>query len=472
MSFSGAIRTLSTILPEVPKPQRKLSLTERLIWSALAVAIYLIMAETPLFGVQVGPFDPFGYARVIFASSQGTLMELGIGPIVTAGLIMQLLKGSEIIKLDFKKPEDRALFTSATKLFTMVVILMEAMALHAGGAFGVGSSTTTLIIILQLFVAGIIVVLLDETMQKGWGLGSGISLFILAGVAQQIMWNIFSPLPVTVGEEASSQTVPFGFLPFLISASMRGAAHEAIMRPFGYPSLFAFLLTIIVILIIVYVEGMRVEVPITSVRFRGFAGVYPIKLLYTSVVPVILASALLTTITFFSQFIWSSYNRLSDNPWLNWIGTFDPNGPTGGLVYYMTSPRSLDVAMADPLRALTFVISMVILATLFSKLWVELGGLAPKQVAKSLIDAKVHVPGFRTAGTSIEAVLGKYIPPLTIISGICIGLLASIPDLLGVFGSGTGILLMVGIIMQYYQILVREQVETMLPRLAGLLGRK
>ncbi len=479
MSFSGFLKSASTILPEVPKPQKKLSLTRRLVWTTLALAIYLIMAEIPLYGVGALGTDPLAYSRIIFASSQGTLMELGIGPIVTAGLITQLLKGADIIKLDFKKPEDRALFTSATKLLTMIVILAEALGYTIGGAYGRNLSFTAMsIIVIQLFSASAMVMLLDELVQKGWGIGSGISLFIMAGVAQQIVWSLFNPLTVNIGSEATPKIVPYGFFPFLVDALFRGTFYEVVLRPGALPSLIGFIMTIAVILLLIYAEGVRVEVPITSSKYKGFSGVYPIKLLYVSVVPVILTSVLLTDLIFFSQFIWSNYNQSNMNPWLNWIGTgtMDVSGninyPTGGLVYYMNPPRSLDVAMADPLRAVSYVVFMVTLVVIFSKLWVEIGGLAPKEVAKSLMDSDVQVPGFRKAETSIGTVLAKYIPPITILGGIIIGLLASLSDLLGVFGSGTGILLMIGIIMQYYQILVREQFETMLPKLAGILGRK
>ncbi|HDM45036.1 MAG TPA: preprotein translocase subunit SecY, partial [Candidatus Bathyarchaeota archaeon] len=52
------------------------------------------MGEIPLYGIGRGGVDPFMYLRVIFASRRGTLLELGIGPIVTAGLILQLLAGA------------------------------------------------------------------------------------------------------------------------------------------------------------------------------------------------------------------------------------------------------------------------------------------------------------------------------------------------------------------------------------------
>ncbi len=460
---------MATVLPEVPKPIKKLSLNEKLFWTGIALALYLIMAQTPLYGVPTGGADPLAYTRIIFASAQGTLMELGIGPIVTAGLILQLLKGAEIIKIDFKKPEDRALFTSATKLLTIIVALIESSAYIVGGFFGSTLSPTAgFIITMQLLAGTIVVMLLDEMVQKGWGIGSGISLFILAGVAQRIMWDIFSPLPA--GNE------PFGLIPFLINSTIHNRLHATIIRAGGLPSLSTFALTLLVMFIIIYIEGMRIEIPITSIKFRGFSGVYPIKLLYTSNVPIILVSALLTNITFFSQQIWARYNPLNNNQFLNWLVMYNRTniqaGPIGGLVYFLTPVHGLDRMMAEPLRAITYALFVVFFSVIFAKLWVDIGGLSPKAAAKSLVDAQLQVPGFRRVDVSLESMLSRYIPTITIISGIIIGLIAATSEILGVFGSGIGILLMIGIIIQYYQLLLREQLETMMPRLGALLGIK
>jgi preprotein translocase subunit SecY len=103
---------------------------------------------------------------------------------------------------------------------------------------------------------------------------------------------------------------------------------------------------------------------------------------------------------------------------------------------------------------------------------VELGGLSAKTAARNLLDADVQVPGFRRSEGSVEGLLNRYIPALTIISGVIIGLLASLSDMLGVFGTGTGVLLMVNIMVSYYQTLVKEQVDTYMPKLAAILGRK
>ncbi|MEM4311425.1 MAG: preprotein translocase subunit SecY [Nitrososphaerales archaeon] len=464
--FVGFIRSASTILPEVKKPLKKLSLKERFIWTAMALVIYLTMAQTPLYGVPSSISDQFAMARVIFASAQGSLVELGIGPIVTAGLIMQLLKGSGMLRLDFKKPEDRALFTSATKILTLVVTLVEASAFILGGVFGPSITfNVALIILLQLFFATMVIQLLDELVQKGWGIGSGISLFILAGVAQKILWDLFSPL--------NPQGEYFGVIPFTISAALNGNVGEAFFRDGRLPSLFSLILTIGIILSIVYMEGMRIEIPITSTRFRGFSGIYPIKLLYVSNIPVILTSALMANVLFFSRLMWSRFGQGNNNPFFSWIATYgdDPTKPTGGLIYYITSPGNLFAAMQEPIRAITYILFIVVFAVLFAKLWVSVGGLSPHDAAKSLIDAKIQIPGFRRSEVSIESILARYIPSLTIIGGLVIGLLASGADLLGAFGSGTGILLMVSIIIQYYQLLLREHIEDMMPRLGSFLGR-
>jgi protein transport protein SEC61 subunit alpha len=468
------IRSASAYVPQVPKPKRKISLTEKFVWTGIALLAYLVMGQIPLYGVTDDPrFDFLAFARVIFAAQQGTLMELGIGPIVTAGLLMQLLKGSDLIRLDFKNPDDRSLFTSATKIVTLIVIVAEG-ALYGASVYGPLTAENApyaiYVVIGQLIGASVVVMLLDEMIQKGWGVGSGLSLFIMAGVAQTILWSVFSPVPAEDG--------PVGVLPFTIESIAEGNGAEAIFRSGQLPSLFVLALTIVIILILVYIEGIHVDIPIVSTKYRGFTAVYPIKLLYTSVIPVILASALLANAVFMGQMMWANYNPNNTNPAFNWIAQFDPQSqggtatPTGGILYYITPPRGLDVAAADPMRAVVYVIFLTAIVTVFSRLWVELGGLSARKAARNLLDADVQVPGFRRSEGSVETLLNRYIPSLTLLSGMIIGLLAGVSDVLNVFGTGTGILLLVNIMVSYYQTLVKEKVDTDMPKLAALLGRK
>jgi preprotein translocase subunit SecY len=220
---------------------------------------------------------------------------------------------------------------------------------------------------------------------------------------------------------------------------------------------------------------MKIEIPIVSTRYRGFSAVYPIKLMYVSNIPVILASALTANAVFVGQLLWANINPQNNNVFMNILVQFDPTNPSspiGGLIYYVTPPRGLDVVALDPFRAVGYVIFMVGIVIVFGKLWVELGGLSPKSAAKNLLDADVQVPGFRRSNEPIEALLNKYIPSVTLIGSAILGLLAGVSDVLGVFGTGIGILLMVDILINYYNQLIREQVEVVMPRLGALLGRK
>ena len=472
-SFTSIIRKIvfkvEPYLPQVPKPKKKISLQTKLLWSGICLLIYMIMGQTPLFGATAPEFDFLQFARVIFASQQGTLVELGIGPIVTSGLLMQLLRGSDILKFDFKKPEERGIFQTATKLVTYVVIIAESI-VYAIAVYGPGVSEPYVMYVMigQLMAASIIIMFLDELIQKGWGLGSGISLFIMAGVSQQILWSLFSPLPAGDGGM-------IGIFPYIGQSIIEGDLTNVFFRSNQLPSIFGLFLTIGILLILVFTQGMKIEIPIVSTKYRGFAAVYPIKLMYVSNIPVILASALTANAVFMFQMLWANTNPRNNNVFMNILAQFDPTSPStpiGGIIYYITPPRGLELALLDPWRAVGYVLFMIGIVVVFGKLWVELGGLSPKTAAQNLLDADVQIPGFRRSNKPVEALLNKYIPSVTIIGSMILGLLAGVSDVLGVFGSGIGILLMVDILINYYTQLVREHVEVVMPRLGALLGRK
>jgi len=472
-SFTSIIRKIvfkvEPYLPQVPKPKKKISLQTKLLWSGICLLIYMIMGQTPLFGATAPEFDFLQFARVIFASQQGTLVELGIGPIVTSGLLMQLLRGSDILKFDFKKPEERGIFQTATKLVTYVVIVAESI-VYAIAVYGPGVAEPYVMYVMigQLMAASIIIMFLDELIQKGWGLGSGISLFIMAGVSQQILWSLFSPLPAGDGGM-------IGIFPYIGQSIIEGDLTNVFFRSNQLPSIFGLFLTAGILLILVFTQGMKIEIPIVSTKYRGFAAVYPIKLMYVSNIPVILASALTANAVFMFQMLWANTNPRNNNFFMNILAQFDPTSPStpiGGIIYYITPPRGLELALLDPMRAVGYVLFMIGIVVVFGKLWVELGGLSPKTAAQNLLDADVQIPGFRRSNKPVEALLNKYIPSVTIIGSMILGLLAGVSDVLGVFGSGIGILLMVDILINYYTQLVREHVEVVMPRLGALLGRK
>ena len=470
--FLSLFGPLSRFLPEVSSPTRKVGFNEKLFWTALALIIYLVMGRIALFNVG-GEGMQYESLRIIFASNQGTLTELGIGPIVTGGLILQLLIGSSIVSADLSNPEDRSLFTAAAKIFSIVLTGVQASAYIISGMYGALDPITTIIVFAQLLCAGVVLILLDEMLQKGWGIGSGISLFILAGVAQRIMWSSFSPWgPMGDGKHngafiALAETILNG--ESLANAFFRYDLESGALT--NLPSMLGFITTVIVFVIVIYMEGVRVELPISHANYRGFRGKYPIKLLYVSNLPVIFASALFANVYVFAQLLSSHFGR--NNFWVNLLGTFggeEGTTLTGGLAYYVTSPNGLGEVVADPVRALVFVGVMITFAVIFSLTWLEVGGLGPSTVAQQLVDSGMQIPGFRRSGKSIELILKRYIPVVTILGGAIIGLIASVAGFFGVFGTGMGVLLAVGILYQYYQLLVQEQVAEMYPALGRVLG--
>jgi len=400
-------------------------------------------------------------------------MELGIGPIVTAGLILQMLAGSNLIEVDFSNPEDRSLFTGASKVLSIILTAFQASAYIVSGLFGNLNFGQSLIIFTQLLTAGLIIMLLDEMIQKGWGIGSGISLFILAGVAQRIMLSCFSVMPV--GGE-TEPTRPYGIISALIQTAFSGGPIDhLILSPLGYPSIIGLLTTIGVFLFVIYVQGIRVELPIAHARFRGFRGKYPISLLYVSNLPVIFASALFGNIYMWSQLLWNNYKESAWASYIGLLGRFSYEEgrliPVGGLAYYVTSPtRGFVDVMGDPVRYLIYAGILIFFCIIFSAIWLEVGGLDPRTIAKQLVDSGMQIPGFRRSERPIEAILRRYIPVVTILGGLIVGLLAVIADFFGAFGTGTGILLSVGIVYQYYQQLMRERIEELYPAIRRFLG--
>lgn len=488
------------IMPEVKPPEREVSFKEKFAWTAIVLIIYLIMSNIPLAGVPRGEgTDYFFWWRVLLASQRGTLAELGIGPIVTAGLIMQLLAGSQIIKVDFSDPRDRSLFTGVQKVLAIIMTLVQIIAYLAAGAYGNLDFISQLAIFGQLFVAGIIIILLDELLQKGWGLGSGVSLFIAAGVSMQIFWLCFSPFG---GEDGMMIGIVIAFFqvisgwgrtrPMVIDETAytgvnnfnaiwdrRPVAMEGALTPNpNLPTLIGLIATIVIFIIVIFLETVRVEIPLQYSRYRGFKGKYPIKLLYVSNIPVILVQALYANALFFGQLL---YRAFPGNAFIEFFAKFrDVPGATGGsgwlepmpgcVLYYLTPPRSVQGLVEDPLRALVYMLVLVLLCIWFSKIWVDVSGIAPRDISHQILQAGLMVPGFRPQPRVLERILDRYIPTVTTIGAIAVGVLAAGADFVGALGTGMGILLTVGIIYQYYQIIAQEQLASMNPAMRGLLG--
>ncbi len=485
------------VMPEIKQPQREVAFKEKFIWTAIVLIIYLIMSNIPLYGINIEQStDYFYWLRVILASQRGMLTELGIGPIVTAGLIMQLLLGSRIINVNMADPYDRAMFSGAQKVLAIFLTIFNATAYILGGAFGDLPLAEGFFVFFQLLFAGIIIILLDEVLQKGWGLGSGVSLFIAAGVAGQIFWNCFSLIntPAVVdGGDGLARGIVIAFFQVLFDGNPDnwGQLSSLFQRTFGegssFPSLLGIITTIAIFLIVIWFESTRVEIPLAYRGSRGFKSKYPMKLLYVSNIPVILVNALYANILFFGQLfagpnsgLRESMGGLIPDFWIDLIGRFrEVEGgatqgiqlvPEWGLIYLLTPPTGLYDFLSNPLRGLIYLVIFIFLCVMLGRVWVEVSGLAPRDIAQQIIDSKMQVPGFRSSAKIIERILKRYIPTLVILNGIIIAVLSFSADTLGALTSGTGLLIAIGIIHNYAETISKELAAQQYPGLRAMLG--
>ncbi|MFH1285654.1 MAG: preprotein translocase subunit SecY [Candidatus Micrarchaeota archaeon] len=508
-----ALKPLVKLLPEVRKPARAPPLNEKLMWTVVALILFFVMYHIYPIGVAVpqsatGNFFElisrgdivgalsalFGiggldFAQMIMASKMGSLITTGIGPIILASIFLQLFIGAKIIDIDMRDPEQKAVYQGTQKLLALALCFFEAamytLFIFASGGSGIALHVlfgslilTEILVIFQLAFGSIILMYADEIVSK-YGIGSGISLFIAAGVSLAVIQGAIGL-----------------FLTRAIPALSTGAADSI---PKALLAMLPLLFTGLVFFASSYAEGMKIEIPLSFERARGFGGRFPIKFLYVSNIPVILASALMINMQLMTRML----SGIISTSWvlggvglLDFIARMDSTGRVyGGLIYFITPsfpnpaivgydtymsvlggstellvPWLGSMLVPEWVHIITYVLFMVILCVIFGRFWIETTGMGPKDVAEQLQRSGMQLPGYRRDPRIVERVLGKYIPTITILGSIFVGLLAAFADLTGALGTGTGILLTVGILYRMYEDLSTQRMFEMYPSLKSLVG--
>lgn len=464
----AAWKALLDNLPEVAGPsQRRLAFKEKLKWTLLILLLFFVLRLIPLFGLGPNELARFEYLSTILGAEFGSLISLGIGPLVTASIVLQLLNGSGLVKFDLSTHEGKRTFQGIQKLLGFFFIIFEAcIYVFMGGLAppatlnGVTIAGTPtflqleLLLIFQIFLGGLLIMFMDEIVSK-WGFGSGISLFIAAGVSQSLFVRLFSWLPGPGSVEGF--TYATGAIPALFQSLGAGDPRTAALM-FG-----GILSTAVIFAMAVYAQSMKVEIPLSFGRVRGHGVRWPLSFLYTSNIPVILIAALMANIQ-----LWA---RLLQNWGHPFLGTFVGNNPASGLVSWISTPQLLNkvitgsVTFFDFGHALIYTTIMVAGATLFAVFWVQTSGMDAKSQAEQMMKSGLQIPGFRRDKRVMERLMERYIGPLTVMGGISIGLLASFADLLGALANGTSLLLAVMIIYRLYEDIAKQHVYDMYPML-------
>ncbi len=453
-----------TLIPTVSRPPRRLPLSKRLFWTAVVAIVYIMMTITPLYGVQhttqQGTQPLQQLLSIIFGTAYGTLAHLGIGPIVIAGILLEVFAFSGILNLDLNKREDRLKFTLLLKWTALGIAAVEAVAYVLSGQFGPVTPLGGLLIVLQLLIATVIIILLDDLMTKGWGIGSAISLIIFLSVSKQIFLSLFS---WDVAVDNADQRHIVGLIPALgaalydlfahgNAASIVGLINREVwlkgqQTPTYLPDFIGLISTLLLAYIILYLEMMKVNIPVTAGQYRGIKFTIPLRFVYVSVLPIIFT-------TYSLLLVGQLLSPFQQNPVIEAI-----------LMIIFPLQRNFSNVPALVLHYLIY----VALAIAFAWVWVQLAGLSAEDQARQFARSQLHVPGFRQSEKILAKILERPINALTIISGFIAGSFAALGNILGVWGGGTGLILLVEIALQYYALVMREQMLEMYPGLRQIL---
>ena len=454
MSFLDKI--IST-LPEVKGPKQRLSFKEKLKWTLVILLFFFVLGFIPLYGLGENALQQFEFLSIILGASFGSIISLGIGPLVTSSIVLQLLAGTGMLKLDLTTSEGKKKFQGLQKILGIFFVIFEsAIYILMGGLAPSASLAGTplygqleALLIFQLFLGGIMILFMDEVVSK-WGFGSGISLFIAAGVSQQLFIRMFNFLPSPTNPDISAGAIP-AFFQSIIGGDVTTAGLQ----------LAGVLSTVLVFGIAVYAQSMKVEIPLSFGRVRGQGIRWPLNFFYTSNIPVILMAALLANVQLFATLFEKWGHPI--------LGTFSGNSPASGVVYWLSAPNVVGSILRGAftpsllLQALVYTIALVIGAVVFSIFWVQTANMDAKSQARQILASGLQIPGFRRDERVLEMVLARYIWPLTIVGGAAIGLLAALADLTGALANGTSIVLTVSIIYKLYEEVAKQHMMDMHP---------
>ena len=444
-------------LPEVRGPvEKKLSFNVKLKWTLIILVAFFVLANIPLFGMAESALSRFEYLAILLGTSFGSIISLGIGPIVMASIILQLLNGAQILNIDTHTEEGKKYFQALQKLLAFAFVIFESIVyvLMRGISAQPGFAG---LVIFQLCLGGFLIIFMDEVVQK-WGFGSGVSLFIAAGIG----WRLFAQLFQFIGTQGTFE--PVGKVLVIVFSLMAG-------DPTGVTrALFPILVTAALFLAVVWAQSLKVEIPLSFDRIRGYGIKWPLQFFYAGVIPVILVSALAANLQLFASLLenWLGY--------ATFLGSFSNGVPISGLAYWIHSTPLLETLVTGSFRMIYLlqgighVLFYMILSIVFAYFWVHTSGMDASAQAKNILSSGLRIPGFRRDERELETVLKRYIGPLTIMGGAAIGLLASVANLLGALVGGTAILLAIMIMYQLYQNIAQQHAMDMNPALRGFFG--
>ncbi|OWB56288.1 hypothetical protein B5S28_g2185 [[Candida] boidinii] len=430
------VKPFVSILPELEFPYEKLGFDDKILYTVGPAALYML-SSLPINGVNPAKLaDPFGWLRIPFASQQGTLLEFGLLPIITAGLFWQFLAGSKLIKVNFEARSDRELFQSLQKFTTYILALVYSTVLVFAGYFepidSVASDSTVsiwtnLLIIAQLTGFSIISSLMIEVMDKGYGFGPGISAIIALSASAKFAQSAIGPTSYVTSRGYESDGAIVQTVRNFFSKSFGLAVVESFTRADG-ANLIQVYVALIAIAISVYLSNIRLDVPIKSSKVRSMASVYPVKLIYCGALPLLFTYAVLYNANIFGFALTKICNTC---PQISLIGKWELDAFTkqsynlvGGLLYFISSSSSSKCLIGSLIRPFTYGAFVVGISTLFSSKWINYSGSSGRDLAKQFKEQDISMLGHRDATKE----LNRIIPTAAIIGAVITSSLVAVTE--------------------------------------------
>ncbi len=470
------LQKIFNYIPEIKKPdEKKLGFNEKAKWTIIILVSFFVLANIPLFGLSENVLARFEFLAMVLATDFGSIISLGVGPIVMASIILQLLAGVKIINIDTTTEEGKRFFQGLQKIGVFFFIIFEAIVFVLMGALAPAPGFAG-ILIFQLILGGLLIFYMDELSTK-WGFGSGVSLFIAAGVSRRLITAALQ----FIDAQGRNCLLNFDSVPctgrvlILIQSIINQYPIELLSAAA------AIIATVAVFLIVVWAQSLKVEIPLSFGRIRGYGVKWPLSFFYASVIPVILTAALVANVQLFGGIIdnaaapclagiegqCTGVARIASH--FTFLGSFIEGQPVSGLAFWISSTNIVELIIRGGflpiylIQSITHIIFFMFFSTLFAVFWVNTSGMDAKSQAHKILASGLQVSGFRQDERILESILSRYIMPLTVMGGLAVGLLAAATNLIGAMVSGTAILLVIMITYQFFTNIVQQHQMDMHP---------
>jgi len=467
-----ALMPLLSKIPMVERPKRHVPLKTKLVFTIAILILYFALGNIPLFGLSPEALDLFGRWRALFAGQRFSLSAVGVMPIINASIILQILAGPKIMKLDLTNPRDQAFYLSMQKLLVLCFVLFTSFTYGMGfykpnqdiaDLFGVSLRFISCLLFLQVFFGGMLIYYMEEVVSR-WGICSGLGLFIVADVSHQIITGLINWMPGNSGLAA-------GVIPRWVQIAQQVESYEISKN--GLVFLFehhviALITTVALFFLVVYLMCARIELKIPGYlrwRWRGSRGRvrFPIKFAhfsYAIVVPLVFLN--------FGRVLQASIQglgRLLYSHGITLFGSYDEYGTvTSGLMYYLDPvyspwdwfPPLLHSAYSNiagwqiAVRVATDMSIMVIGAMIIALLWLKLTpGLETRDVRAMVRDSGLPIYDHNRDLKAIKRAVDRYTTRIAMMGCGVLGALLVIANMFGTLGSVSVLYLFLSVIVIY-----------------------